>query len=256
MANGRTVLKHTRVYAGGYDLSGFTRTIGPLSVDFSGQASACLGDEVQGGLPGAPVIGIGTLNGVLDPVASGLHALLAAPGSSQVVAVPIGIQAAPAAGDPVFCGQFYCLGYQAAGDAGLVPVSVPFGEWDVSALVNYPQAWGRMLHAKSAETGANTGTGIDDLAQSVKGGYLLYQVFAGDGTATIKAQDASTNSDGSFADLSGATSGSIDCSSPKAGIIAIGTTATVKRYLRWQVALGTANTVTFALAFVRGLGLA
>ena len=78
----------------------------------------------------------------------------------------------------------------------------------------------------------------------------MYQVFSGDGTASIKVQDASTNSDVSFADL--LSSGSVNFSTPKSGIVALAKTATVKRYVRWQIALGTATTVTFALAFVRG----
>ena len=79
----------------------------------------------------------------------------------------------------------------------------------------------------------------------------MYQVFAGDGTATISVEDATTNSDANFAALTGATSGEIDFSTPTAGIVAIGRTATVRRYLRWQISLNTATTVTFALAFVR-----
>jgi hypothetical protein len=79
----------------------------------------------------------------------------------------------------------------------------------------------------------------------------MYQVFAGNGTATLKVQDAATNTNPSFADLSGATSGSVNCATPSAGVVAISTTATVRQYLRWQIVFGTATTVTFALAFVR-----
>jgi hypothetical protein len=43
----------------------------------------------------------------------------------------------------------------------------------------------------------------------------------------------------------------IDCATPKFGIIELAKTATVGRYLRWQIALGTASSVTFALAFMR-----
>jgi len=78
----------------------------------------------------------------------------------------------------------------------------------------------------------------------------MYQVLAGDGDATIIVEDSSTLVDGNFAQLM--TSGLVDCSSPTSGVVALANTATVKAYTRWQLTLGTANTVTFALAFMRG----
>jgi hypothetical protein len=35
-------------------------------------------------------------------------------------------------------------------------------------------------------------------------------------------------------------------------MVALAATAAVRRYIRWQLAFGTANTATFALAFIRG----
>ena len=109
-----------------------------------------------------------------------------------------------------------------------------------------------MLHTKSAETAANsaTGAGIDNGAASTAGGYLAFMGFAGNGTATISIDDSADDS--SYSALSGATSGELDFSSVQFGLVALGTTATVRQYLRWQLALNTATTVTFALAFVRG----
>jgi hypothetical protein len=72
------------------------------------------------------------------------------------------------------------------------------------------------------------------------------------GTVTLKAQEADTNSDGDFGDITDATSGSITAAvSPKSGMIALDADASIKRYLRWQLAFGTANTATFACAFIR-----
>jgi len=123
----------------------------------------------------------------------------------------------------------------------------------------YPNPWGHLLRSTAAAvTAVNSSTGIDDdgitAAATAFGGYMLYQVIAGDGTATIKVQHAAANLDGSFADLGGCTTGVIDCSTPKYGIVATtAKTTTVNRYLRWQVVLGTASTLTFALAFHRAL---
>jgi hypothetical protein len=81
---------------------------------------------------------------------------------------------------------------------------------------------------------------------------FAYHIFSSDGTVTVKCQHASANNDGSFADLTGATSGSVDATStPQHGLAALSTSLTVNRYLRWQISLGTATTVTFAAALIR-----
>lgn len=249
----RTVTKHTRFYMDGYDLSGYSRSVGALEVTMDTQEEAAFTDGVKNVLPNHATVNIGTLNGYFDNTAtSGLHVIANGAGVIRNVMIPIGFLAAPTAGDPVFCGQFEQQGYYQEGDVNAY-VSIPFGGWSGSAsTLLYNKPWGSLLHPNGAETAVNTATGIDDRgAATTSGGYFVYQVFAGNGTATIKVQDAATNTNPSFSDLSGATSGSIDCSTVKYGLVALGTTATVRRYLRWQIVLGTATTVTFASAFVR-----
>lgn len=251
MATGRTLLKWTQVFMDGYALCGYGRSIGPLKQEYQEADLTGWCNDVMGYLPNQASLGIGEYNGVLDTTATvGLHAVLGTPGTYRNIMVPIGIRGTVAAGDPVYMGRFEQLAYQAAEDGGAMVVNIPFGEWDAAGMINYSKPWGVMLHANSAATAANTSAGIDDRgAATAAGGWLMYQVTAGDGTATISIDDSANNSD--WTALSGATSGSIDCSSVQHGIVALGTTATVRRYLRWQIALGTANTVTFALAFVR-----
>jgi hypothetical protein len=259
MATGRTTSKYARFYADGYDLSGYARSVGELRWEFSASPDAALTDAVKN-IPAvnAASIGPGTLNGFFDNTAtSGLHAVASGAGVKRVVMIPHGIRAAPAQSDPVFCGEFEQTGYSVAMDNNILVANVPFGETDaIAAGLAYAKPWGVLLHAYGAETGANTATGVDDLgAASAKGGFLCYQIFSvtGTGSVTVKVQEADTNVNGSFADLSGATSGAIAHTAvPCAGIVALGTTAAVKRYLRWQIALVTITSVTFALAFVRG----
>lgn len=250
MTIGRTVNKHTRVYADGYDLSGDTRTIGPLAWTFDEGDLTCLPDEVKGALPGHATLGIGTLNGVFSNTATtGLHTVMSTAGVKRTVMIPIGIRTAPAQGDPVYMGQFEQSGYQQEEAYVNIPFALPSV---TNTTLLYDKPWGWLLHAKGAETAVNTAIGIDDIGASTAfGGYMMYQVFAGNGTATIKVQDAATNLNASFADLSGCTSGSINCATVQSGIIAVSKTATVRRYLRWQIVFGTATTVTFALSFVR-----
>lgn len=249
---GRTVPKWVRVYIDGYDMSGFSRTIGPLRHTYEeADLTAQMADAVAGAMPNLPSISPGTLNGMFDNTAtSGLHVIASAP-ASRIVTVPIGIQAVPQNGDTCFNGQFNQLSYQGEIAGPSVYAQVPFGEWDVENELNYDQPWGKMIHVKAARTAANTGTNdVDGGAATTAGGYLVYHIFAGDGTATISIDDSAD--DAAWSALAGATSGEKDCSSVQKGIVQLAVGATVRQYLRWQLSLNTANTVTFAIAFVRG----
>jgi len=257
MATGRTVPKWVRFYADGYDLSGYSRTVGPLTWEYSEADLTCqMGDAVKGYLPDQPTFGIGTLSAVFEANVGGtaMHDILVAPGSGRDVMIPIGIRAAPAPGDPAYVGKYQQVDYKAVEEGRAALVSLNFAEWDGGDLPSYDEPWGILLHENSAETAVNAGTADHDYgAQTTYGGYMAYQIFAGDGTATIKVQHSAINNDVNFADLGGCTTGVIDCSTPSAGILNTTlVTTTVEQYTRWQIVLGTATTVTFALVFVRG----
>ena len=258
MATGRTVFqKYTRVYVAGYDLSGYARDIGPLTVDFDMETAAAMSDGIKGGLPGHANINVGTLNGFLDTTAtSGLHALASAGTGKKNVMVALGIRAAPAAGDPCFVAVVEQKNYFIPLDlsGAMVNATIEYaGTTAAPTSYLYSKAWGLLLHTNSAATAANAGTGVDHPggAQTTAGGFLMYQVLAGDGgTCTISIDDSANNVD--FAALSGATSGEIAATAGVNATVALGSAATVKQYLRWQFAKGTAATCTFVLAFVRG----
>lgn len=254
MATGRTVTKWIRVYHDGYDISGMSRSIGPTGIVYDEADLTTLSDAVKGYLPGTGNLNVDVINGIMDNTATvGLHTVGQSAGGIRTILIAFGIRGEPAAGDPIFGGQFMQGAYQTADEGGAVVATLPFLGWAANAVFNSAyRPFGVLLHAKGAETSANTATGIDDEgAATSKGGYMTYHVFAGDGTATLKVQDAATNSNPSFSDISGVTTGVIDCSSVQYGIVAASTT-TIRRYLRWQIALGTATTVTFALGFTRG----
>ena len=83
---GRTVNKHTRVYVGGYDLSGYASSIGPLQTQFEAAGITCFTDAVKGIMPNQPMLSPGTLQGVFDNTATtGLHTLHAASAGSAAV---------------------------------------------------------------------------------------------------------------------------------------------------------------------------
>ena len=237
-------------------MSGYIRSLGALGWEYDDEGEAALSDGIKNSLPGQTTVSIGALNAFFDNTAtSGLHVIANGAGVERTVLIAKGMGAAPAVGDPTFCGQFTQTGYEKAEGGGTVGVTIPFGLWSNTADANtYDQPWGKLLHTNSAATAANstTGAGVDGGGQTTKGGYMVYQVFTGVGAVTISIDDSSDDS--SYGALTDATTGSIaDASVPQAGIIALGKTDTVEQYLRWQIAAGAGfSSVTFALAFVRG----
>ena len=257
---GRTHSKHGRLYVGGYELSAYVLQVGPLVNEWEFDEEATLTSNVMavlGGL-GRGMPRFGEVNGVFDDTAThGLHALHSAPGSSHVVTYAQGIGAAPAQGDPVFCGQWTQTAYMPdPNKVGAVGARIVFGAPPSDgALLDYGRSWGVLLHPNSAITGANSSPGVDDYgAATSAGGFGVLHILDGDGTATISIEAAATNTDTAF-DNAGAllTFDTTDMTTPAAEIKTLATNATVERYLRWQVTLGSATTLTAVIAFVRGL---
>lgn len=250
--------KYMRVYADGYDLSGYTRIMGPLSWEFEASEDRVLTSTIKGVLCDIANITPGTLNGVFDNTeTSGLHAVASGAGTQRTMMAPIGLLAAPDEGDPVFMGVFQQVSYMASPSSSgeTLNAMLEFGGPYQPTRLNYDKPWGVLLHANGEETEANstTGEGVDNDAASSAGGYLMYQIFSvtGEGTVTISIDDSADDS--SYSALSGATSGAIAHGDvPAAGVVQLGTGATVKQYLRWQIAFDTITACTFALAFVRG----
>lgn len=260
MATGRTLEMHTRVYMDGYDLSGYARKLGDLKWEYDAPTDAAWTDGVKNVIAlGQASLGIGALNAFLDNTAtSGLHIVAKGAGVKRTVMVARGIRAAPAQGDPVYCGEFEQGKYTGAVDGTSVVANVPFeNASNVAANIAYSKPWGVLLAPLAARIAVNNTAGVDcGVVSTTAGGFLCYQITAWNGTGniTIKVQDADTNSDGSFGDVTGLTSGALAHTlGPTAGIIAIANTATIKQYTRWQIVLGGGLTgATFALALVRG----
>lgn len=252
----RTHLKHYRAYVDGVDVSGYARQIGALNWMFGAEPDAAISDEVKNVLLGQGDIQAGPISAFLDNDAAGLFAL-AGSGSNnngtRVYTVAMGANAAPVAGVPVFSWKFEQTAYLAEQGSGFVAANVAFGGASYASTLSYKKPWGVCLQPKATVTAANTAVGIDDNgAATTLGGILIYHLFSSDGTLTISVDDAATNTNPSFAALSGATSGSITAAvSPKSGMVALSTSATVRRYLRPQIAFGTATTCVYFSAFIR-----
>lgn len=251
MTLGRSLNKDCRVYVDGYDVSGHARSIGELAWSFIEAVDDPMNVSIKGTWLGHANITPGTINAIFDNTATtGIHALLGSAAVKRTLLIAQGIRAAPADNDPCFGGQFLQNDYKVGPSADLVAATIAFGQTHATCSNPlYAQPWGVLLHALAARTAANTAVGFDQSAATAKGGFMIYQVTAGNGTATIKVQDAATNADASFADL--ISSGVITCAAGVSGVVALSPTATVRQYVRWQLALGTATSVTFALAFMR-----
>lgn len=251
---GRTVAKWARVYLSGYDMSGYSRQIGDLKWAFEEADTTAMSDLVKSALPGTASMGVGTLNGLFDTTAtSGLHVIGSATnGSRQLVTVAIGDRAAPTLGDPAFSVIANQLAYQSNQDGQTVAVTIPFSDGvaaDGQGGLLYPFPWGRLLNANVARTGANAASGVDGGASTSLGGVLVYHITAGNGTATLSVDDSADNS--SFSAVSGMTTGSITMAAGVWGAVALGRSATIRRYTRYQLALGSATSVTFVAAIIR-----
>lgn len=252
MTAGRTVIKYANVFADGYDLTGYSRTFGPLTWSYTEADATTIGDSVKNALPDVATVNVGAISAVLDNTTNASHDRLNGQRTSTIL-IPIGGRAAPAQGDPCFQGVFMQKEFTTMPNTGnAVTISANYSGWagEASSLL-YSNPWGWLLAPKSARTTINSAIGIDDYgAATAKGGFMCYQLFTSNGTVNMKVQDAATNTDVSFADL--AASGLVTAAvTPTAGIVALSPTATVRRYLRWQMTLGTATTATFAIGFVR-----
>lgn len=253
---GRTTSKYAKFIIDAFDFSTYFAMSDGLTWAFDAPELHGAADAAKGYLPNQAKISPGNLTGVYDTTATtGPHVNLNGSAVKRTVSIALGSLAAPLLGDPVFGGSFYQSEYTLPLKPGMVPMTVPFPGWAADgATLLYANPWGVVLNPGTARTGTSVAIGTDNptAGSTLFGGYLVYHVTAGDGTATLKVQDASaSNLDASFADLASATTGSINCAVAQSGVIAIGRTATVRRWLRYQIVLGTATTVSFWLSFFR-----
>lgn len=123
----------------------------------------------------------------------------------------------------------------------------------VSAQSNaYGLEWGQQLTAGiRTDTAATNGTGIDTTASASFGGQAYLQAFSFTGTdVTVKIQDSADNV--TFADVAGFAFTQITGGTPLAERIALGSTATLRRYLRVStVTTGGFTSLAFAVNVVK-----
>ena len=249
---GRTLAHFMRLYLNGYDLSGYSRSVSEFGSWFDDADMTVWTDGVKGYLPNQSETSFGPYQAVFDNTATvGLHALEQAADVKRNLILAIGDRAAPTLGDLVFCAELRKLSYKLGESSGAIVANMGFAGADVTgASLQYPNPFGLLLNPNTARTGANSANGVTDTTGATSfGGVFFYQITAGNGTATLSVDDSANNS--TWSALSGATSGSITAGAGVSGVVPLSRTATVRQYLRYQLALGTATSVTFVSAFVR-----
>ena len=245
---------YTRAYINGYDVSGWANNTGALG--FTTDAGACdaYADAVKNYVMGRVEIQAGPLNSYFAPSATtGLHELMKSSNNVSDLFVSLGTTGEPQVGEPVFAWRMLQTSYKTGGDS-VIGANIDFGGAAYTSGVAYSSPFGVLLHAKGAETAVNTAIAtVDAGASTTLGGVFDYHLLSSNGTVTLSAQDATTNTNVSFSAITGATSGSINASTtPVSGFVELSTTATIRRYVRWQLAFGTATTATFVCALIRG----
>jgi hypothetical protein len=249
---GRTLIRYSKIYISGYDFALGPTSIGALAYEQSMNNDVAFQDTFKNRAwaMGGAAISVGGINAVLD---STQHALIQPlQGFAVNLMIPIGIQAAPAQADPVFCGRFPVKSYVLSADG--TAISITLDQWEAGQSSAYCKPWGSLLHAKAAETAVNSANGYDDGcgAATSLGAWFAWQLFTSNGTVTLKAQDGAT-AGGAFTDITGLTSGLITAAvTPQSGFVQAANNATIRQFIRWQLVFGTATTATFALALMRG----
>ncbi|MGW4670076.1 hypothetical protein [Streptomyces sp. NPDC004324] len=123
----------------------------------------------------------------------------------------------------------------------------------VSAQANgFGLEWGQQLTAGlRTDTAATNGAGLDTTASAAFGGQAYLQVASFTGTdVTVKIQDSADNV--TFADVAGFSFTQITAGAPLAERIALGNTATLRRYLRAStVTTGGFTNLVFAVNVIK-----
>jgi hypothetical protein len=232
-------------YVAGFDASGDIQQLngisgGPALLNFTPINKSAY--ERKGGVRSGQIEYTAFFNTV--PVTGATHEKLAAlPRTDQVVTYCRGT----ALGDEAACLVSKQINYDPnRADDGMLT----FG---VSAQSNgYGLEWTRLLTAGiRTDTAATLGTGIDTTASASFGGQAYLQVFGPfTGTdATVKIQDSADNV--TFADVAGFSFTQITAA-PTAERIALGNTATLRRYLRaTTVTTGGFTALSFAVGVAK-----
>jgi hypothetical protein len=246
MALGKNkIINHCRLYVGGYDLSGDSRTFDRCEYGIGQIDTTGWSDEIATALSdGMWKFGVYGYQAFMDDAAGKSSAILgAAPTSTQLV-LAFGGGAAPVAGDLSYLMGTTILSSQAGFSDKIGVYQTDFASGTDMSGTYIKQPFGRLLYPKTDLTDTANGSSVDHGAATAAGGFAVLQVFTATGVYALKVQHSANNAD--WSDLitftkTGAAVGS-ELKQTSSG--------TVYQYLRFQ-ATKTSGTITAACAFAR-----
>lgn len=246
MAGKDKLMRGTRVYVGGYDLSGDVRTLGSLDytapeVDITG-----LSNEVENFLAGRLSVGVRGLQSFLNDASGGASAVMQSAPNNFVATVNIGSGGAePAAGDLAYIVPGVQLSDNTEFSQSVGMFSTDLLPTAATLDAYYKTPLGKVLFAHTSYSATTNGSTVDLGAAGSNGGHgSLHITNSGGGSFAFIIQHSTT---GAWA---GEESTLLTFSSDGSAVTGEwkSVSGTVRRYLR-GVATRTAGLVVMTMAF-------
>ena len=246
MAAGRNkLMRFTRLYFGGYDLSGDQRTFSALENSFGSTDMTGEKDAIENFLSNKRrKVGVKGYQALLNDASGGAYAVLKNAPQTGIVSVYLGGGDVPAVGDMAYLLPAVQLADTTEFNSQVGALSTDFemNTAQVSSLVDSPI--GVVLEPKTALTITTTGTSVNNLAGTTAGGRANLHVFVSSGGVWAFTIEHSTN-DSAWSTLLTFTAdgGSVTAEHKTVS-------GTVNQYVRF-LATRTSGTCTVACAFAR-----
>lgn len=240
------LLRGTRLYFGGYDLSCDSRTIATLEnstaeVDTSGWCEThgnYLSDKLR-------QVGVFGYQAIANDTSGRSHARLKTAPNSGVLSVPIGTAGAvPAIGDMSYLLPAIQMGDPVSFDGGILVITADFRYEASQSDTNYDNPFGVVLHGATSLSDTTDASSVDNGASSANGGYgIAHVTVSSGGTWALKIQDSANDADWSDLITFTITGDAVEAEG-------IGVAGTIDRYLRFQ-ATRTSGSLTPFVTFAR-----
>lgn len=236
------LLRYTRIYAGAYNVSGDTRSIGTLDCSTSAVELWGLPDSMKYScsdlLLSAGIADVKVL--MNDAATKGFAVLKNRP--VVVASVLLGSGAEPATGDPAYSMGGAQFVDNSAWEGGAASVAFAFANTKTSAF-----PWGVVLSPETSRTGTYTGTAIDNGAATTAGWHANLHITASTGGTWAFVLQSSTT--GAWAGEE-TTLGTFSADGSAIVGEYLSGTGTVPQYIRF-VATRTSGNVTPVCVFAR-----
>ncbi len=248
MAGKNKLMRWMRLYAGGYDLSGDSRTFGALlnsyqPVDVTGWSEAnhnFLADLRR-------AVGITGYQALMNDTAGQAFAVLKNPDQQVPISLLFGGGAEPTYADPAYLLGSVQMSSPMGWDGGAAALTADFMPDSREADANTGNPWGVVFYPATSIAVTTNGTVVDNLAASTAGAHANLHITAtASGVWSLIIQASTT---GAFA---GEETTLLTFTPNGSAVTAehISVTGTIPRYLRFR-AVRTSGTTTFLVTFAR-----